>query len=202
VFGWQKPCYLLQDGYEPSFRDLMEQTSWEDYGHASGNPHCRDCMVHSGFEASAVEEAFSSPRGMWAMLRASLFGPRIPATSSPASEAARAASVTPAAASETPKASRWETAPATPEALRAAFEYRGDVTLTLDDGSEQVGYVANLRDGEVLLWRRGCTATEAIPSRRVRRIEFTGRDTASGRSYETWLRRHQEKSPTATAAAQ
>ena len=195
VFGWQKPCYLLQDGYEPSFRDLMERTRWEDYGHASGNPHCRDCMVHSGFEASAVEEAFSSPRGMWAMLRASLFGPRIPAPS------AEATSVAPAAVSQTPKARHSESAAASPESLRAAFEYRGDVTLTLDDGSEQVGYVANLREGEVQLWRRGHTATESIPSHRVRRIAFTGRDTASGRSYETWLRRHQEKSPAAAAAA-
>jgi hypothetical protein len=152
-------------------------------------------MVHSGFEASAVEEAFSSPRGMWAMLRASLFGPRIPA---PSTEETSAAS---AAVRQTPKAVHSETAPATPEFLRAAFEYRGDVTLTLDDGSEQVGYVSNLREGEVQLWRRGRTATESIPSHRVRRIAFTGRDTASGRSYETWLRLQREKSPTATAAA-
>ena len=199
VFGWQKPCYLLQDGYEPSFGELMEQTRWEDYGHASGNPRCRDCMVHSGFEASAVEEAFSSPRGMWAMVRASLFGPRIPA---PSAEVAGVALAIPVAAPrDEPKATRWETAPATPEALRAAFEYRGDVTLTLDDGAEHVGYVANLRDGEVALWRRGRTATQAIPTSRIRRIEFTGRDTASGRSYETWLRQHREKSsPEAHAA--
>jgi hypothetical protein len=152
-------------------------------------------MVHSGFEASAVEEAFSSPHGMWAMLRASLFGPRIPAP------AAAPTSGAPAAARETPKASRWETAPATPESLRAAFEYRGDVTLTLDDGSSQVGYVANLRDGEVLLWRRGNTATEALATHRIRRIDFTGRDTASGRSYETWLRRRRQRSSAAVAAA-
>jgi len=199
VFGWQKPCYLLQDGYEPSFGELMEQTRWEDYGHASGNPRCRDCMVHSGFEASAVEEAFSSPRGMWAMVRASLFGPRIPA---PSAEVAGVAPAIPvAASSDEPKATRWETAPATPEALRAAFEYRGDVTLTLDDGGEHVGYVANLRDGEVALWRRGRTATQAIPTSRIRQIEFTGRDTASGQSYETWLRQHREKSSPAAHAA-
>jgi hypothetical protein len=195
VFGWQKPCYLLQDGYEPTFRDLMERTSWQDYGHASGNPRCRDCMVHSGFEASAVEEAFSSPRGMWSMVRASLLGPRIP---SPTAEATSAAA---APAAGTQKAARWETAPATPESLRAAFEYRGDVTLVLDDGSEQVGYVANLRDGEVRLWRRGYTSTEPILSHRIRRIEFTGRDTASGRSYETWLRRHRDRSTGASPAA-
>ena len=72
------PCYLLQEGYAESFRELIEETEWARYGHASGNPECRDCMVHSGYEASAVEAAFSSPRGMWAMLRALLRGPRVP----------------------------------------------------------------------------------------------------------------------------
>jgi hopanoid biosynthesis associated radical SAM protein HpnH len=76
VFGWQRPCYLLQDGYEKSFHELLENTRWEEYGHASGNPHCRDCMVHSGFEASAVGEAFSSFRGMIQMIRAAVLGPR------------------------------------------------------------------------------------------------------------------------------
>jgi len=76
VLGWQKPCYLHQDGYEKSFQELLDKTRWQDYGHESGNPHCRDCMVHSGFEASAVDEAFSSARGMLQMIRAALFGPR------------------------------------------------------------------------------------------------------------------------------
>jgi hopanoid biosynthesis associated radical SAM protein HpnH len=76
LFGWQRPCYLLQDGHEKSFRDLLEKTRWQDYGPASGNPDCRDCMVHSGFEASAVDEAFSSPRGMLQMIRAAVLGPR------------------------------------------------------------------------------------------------------------------------------
>jgi hopanoid biosynthesis associated radical SAM protein HpnH len=77
LFGWQVPCYLHQDGYQKSFRELLEDTRWEDYGHASGNPHCRDCMVHSGFEASAVDQAFSSVPGMLQMIRASLLGPRV-----------------------------------------------------------------------------------------------------------------------------
>jgi len=76
LLGWQKPCYLYQDGFEKSFQELLDGTRWQDYGPASGNPRCRDCMVHSGFEASAVDEAFSSLRGMLAMIRATLFGPR------------------------------------------------------------------------------------------------------------------------------
>src|SRR5215467_9080809 len=64
IFGWQRPCYLLQDGYARTFRELMAQTEWSRYGHASGNPRCRDCMVHCGFEPSAIRAAFESPRAM------------------------------------------------------------------------------------------------------------------------------------------
>jgi hopanoid biosynthesis associated radical SAM protein HpnH len=51
LFGWQKPCYLLQDGYADTFAELMESTKWENYGTESGNPKCANCMVHSGYEA-------------------------------------------------------------------------------------------------------------------------------------------------------
>src|SRR5882672_1772817 len=44
IFGWQKPCYLLQDGYVDSFRELIEDTEWERYGRASGNKACQQCM--------------------------------------------------------------------------------------------------------------------------------------------------------------
>ena len=63
LFGWQRPCYLLQEGYAHSFQDLMENTRWERYGRKSGNAQCRDCMVHCGFEATAVNETFGSWRG-------------------------------------------------------------------------------------------------------------------------------------------
>jgi hopanoid biosynthesis associated radical SAM protein HpnH len=64
IFGWQRPCYLLQDGYARTFHELMEQTEWSRYGHASGNPRCRDCMVHCGFEPTAINASFGSLRGM------------------------------------------------------------------------------------------------------------------------------------------
>ena len=70
VFGWQKPCYLLQDGYASTFKELMEQTAWAEYGTESGNPRCANCMVHSGYEASGVDYTFGSIRGMWATVRA------------------------------------------------------------------------------------------------------------------------------------
>jgi hopanoid biosynthesis associated radical SAM protein HpnH len=54
IFGWQKPCYLLQDGYAESYKELMETTEWASYGTESGNPQCANCMVHCGYEPSSV----------------------------------------------------------------------------------------------------------------------------------------------------
>jgi hopanoid biosynthesis associated radical SAM protein HpnH len=60
VFGWQRPCYLLGEGYAQSFRELMEETDWDAYG--TGNyEKCADCMVHSGYEATAVQDAVRHP---------------------------------------------------------------------------------------------------------------------------------------------
>jgi hopanoid biosynthesis associated radical SAM protein HpnH len=63
VFGWQRPCYLLQEGYAATFAELMATTRWDRYGRASGNEKCRDCMVHCGHEPTAVNHTFSSWRG-------------------------------------------------------------------------------------------------------------------------------------------
>jgi hopanoid biosynthesis associated radical SAM protein HpnH len=73
IFGWQKPCYLLQDGYADSFSELMAETEWASYGTESGNPKCANCMVHSGYEATGVDYTFSSLRGLWATVKATLF---------------------------------------------------------------------------------------------------------------------------------
>jgi len=73
VFGWQLPCYLLADGYVDTFAELMEKTKWENYGTESGNPKCANCMVHSGYEASAVDDTFSSIKGFLATIRATAF---------------------------------------------------------------------------------------------------------------------------------
>jgi hopanoid biosynthesis associated radical SAM protein HpnH len=63
VFGWQKPCYLLQDGYVKTFKEYLELTDWDNYGNKSSNPKCQDCMVHCGFEPSAVDATFGSLGG-------------------------------------------------------------------------------------------------------------------------------------------
>ena len=60
VFGWQRPCYLLGEGYTKTFAELMETTDWDSYG-VGKYEKCADCMVHCGFEASAVQEAFKRP---------------------------------------------------------------------------------------------------------------------------------------------
>jgi hopanoid biosynthesis associated radical SAM protein HpnH len=60
VFGWQRPCYLLGEGYAKTFKELMEGTDWNSYG--TGNyEKCADCMVHSGFEATAVADVMRHP---------------------------------------------------------------------------------------------------------------------------------------------
>ena len=75
LFGWQKPCYLLNDGYADTFQELLDATEWDNYGTESGNPKCANCMVHSGYEASAVNHTFSLT-GIFAAARATLFGGR------------------------------------------------------------------------------------------------------------------------------
>jgi hopanoid biosynthesis associated radical SAM protein HpnH len=71
-FGWQRPCYLLGEGFASSFKELMETTDWDKYG--TGNyEKCADCMVHSGYEATAVSEAVGKP---WKMLKLAAQGIR------------------------------------------------------------------------------------------------------------------------------
>jgi len=72
VFGWQRPCYLLGEGYAKTFRELMEETDWDSYG--TGNyEKCANCMVHSGYEATAVQDAIKHP---WKALTVGLRGVR------------------------------------------------------------------------------------------------------------------------------
>ncbi|MGP8248816.1 MAG: adenosyl-hopene transferase HpnH [Candidatus Dormibacteria bacterium] len=61
VFGWQRPCYLLSDGYVGSYRELLETTEWESYGRGR-NPKCANCMAHCGYEPTAVMSTMGSVR--------------------------------------------------------------------------------------------------------------------------------------------
>jgi hopanoid biosynthesis associated radical SAM protein HpnH len=72
VLGWQKPCYLLNEGHYKSFKELLEETEWDNYGAKSGKPECVDCMVHCGYEPTAAEDSLQ-PKNM-ARSFSSLFG--------------------------------------------------------------------------------------------------------------------------------
>ncbi len=73
VFGWQRPCYLLVDeGYAPTFKALIEETDWDRYG-TGNNPKCTNCMAHCGYEATAVNDTIKHPLKA---LRVFLQGPR------------------------------------------------------------------------------------------------------------------------------
>src|SRR3569832_2212015 len=59
IFGWQKPCYLQQDGYADTNQELLDSTDRSKHGYESGNAKCENCMLHSGYEATAVHYTFS-----------------------------------------------------------------------------------------------------------------------------------------------
>ena len=183
---------MLQEGYAESFDELVRETEWSRYGHASGNPKCGNCMMHSGFEASAVNDTFSSLRGLLATVRAMLFGPRTAETAGRRSETAGRRSETAGRPVETsarpvetlpviqgPPARRGDRTAGDRAALRRAFDYRGDVTLHLDDGASLQGFVANLTREEVVLMERGTSAPRRVSPDRVRGVEFSGRDMAA-----------------------
>jgi hopanoid biosynthesis associated radical SAM protein HpnH len=60
IFGWQRPCYLLNEGYVSTFKELMEETNWDAYG-TGAYEKCADCMVHCGYEPTAVNATMSNP---------------------------------------------------------------------------------------------------------------------------------------------
>ena len=65
VFGWQKPCYLLAEGYASSYKELMETTDWDSYG-TGRYEKCSNCMAHCGYEPTAAMEAIRAP---WKLLK-------------------------------------------------------------------------------------------------------------------------------------
>ena len=68
VFGWQKPCYLVGEGYVETFTELMDGTEWDQYG-VGKYEKCSNCMVHCGFEGTAAADAVRNPLKMWTVGR-------------------------------------------------------------------------------------------------------------------------------------
>jgi hopanoid biosynthesis associated radical SAM protein HpnH len=71
--GWKGPCYLMTDAHHETFQQLIENTPWEKYGHGR-DPRCEDCMVHAGYEASAVIGGNKKLGDTWKMLTWTLSG--------------------------------------------------------------------------------------------------------------------------------
>ena len=73
VFGWQKPCYLIGEGYVASYKELMETTDWDSYG-TGRYEKCANCMAHCGYEPTAADAAVRNPLKA---ARVAIFGPRV-----------------------------------------------------------------------------------------------------------------------------
>jgi hypothetical protein len=200
IFGWQKPCYLMQEGYADTYQELLDSTDWRRYGYESGNPKCANCMMHSGYEATAVDYTFTF-RGMFAVVRAMLsssyrdveamreleaekpMNPLVQIAGAPAAESAATLQGSEAAGDELA------------EAIEEAFDYRGDITLQLRSGERVEGYIFD---------RNPATATlrivvkpdgrrQTVRYAEIERLAFSGRDMADGRSFEAWVRKYAER---------
>ncbi len=196
IFGWQRPCYLMQEGYADTFQELLDSTDWRRYGYESGNPKCSNCMLHSGYEASAVDYTFTF-RGVFATVRAMLSSRYRDDDALRQIEAEEPVSplVQIAAMPEAPKSKLQgaELAGDLSTAIEEAFDYRGDVTIHLRGGERIEGYLFD-RDtaaGTLRVMSKGRKQT--LRYDRIERVAFTGRDMADGRSWEAWVRKYAER---------
>ena len=148
IFGWQKPCYLLQDGYTDTFQELLDSTDWSKYGYESGNAKCANCMLHSGYEASAVDYTFSL-RGVFATVRAMLFSQYRDRDALKQIEVEKPqpplVQIEAIAPRPTLKGTDIAIQDQLAEGIEQAFDYRGDVTVTLNSGESLAGYVFDRR---------------------------------------------------------
>ncbi|HEX5422591.1 MAG TPA: adenosyl-hopene transferase HpnH [Candidatus Acidoferrales bacterium] len=71
--GWKGPCYLMTDGHYPTFKEFIEKVPWDKYGRGR-DPRCEDCMVHAGYEASAVLGGNKKLGDTWKMLHWTIAG--------------------------------------------------------------------------------------------------------------------------------
>ena len=75
LFGWQRPCYLMSDGYVPTYRELIEDTDWDKYGRGK-DPRCANCMAHCGYEPTAVLATMGSLKESLRAMRETVNGNR------------------------------------------------------------------------------------------------------------------------------
>jgi hopanoid biosynthesis associated radical SAM protein HpnH len=200
IFGWQRPCYLMQEGYTDSYQELLDTTDWRRYGYESGNPKCANCMMHSGYEATAVDFTFSLT-GVFAVVRAML-SPLYrdgQAMRELESEKPLAPLVQIAATAGAPASTLQGAEVADRQKLVAgieeAFDYRGDVTLFLHSGDRLEGYLfdRNSAASTLRIMVKPDGRKQTVRYSDIERLAFTGRDMADGRSWEAWVRKYAEK---------
>lgn len=196
IFGWQKPCYLLQDGYAETYQELLDSTDWSRYGYESGNAKCANCMVHSGYEASAVDYTFSF-KGIFATIRAMLSRyPDGEAAREVAAEKAHGPLVQISELPARPTLKGTEVAVGNQLAggVEQAFDYRGDVTITLRTGELVEGYIFDRQQQSATLRIMTKPGEKmAVKYDDIERLSFTGRDMADGRSWEAWISKYSER---------
>ena len=184
LFGWQKPCYLLQEGYADSWDELLNDTQWENYGRASGNSKCQNCMVHCGYEPTAVHQTFNSWKGFWRTMMSTLNGVN----------SRHGRDITPPAVGK-----RIETGAEAKVGddvvgkLHRAVDYRGDVTVTLTDGQVLEGFVFNVEDDAIDFFPAKQAEARVIKIEAISAVEFTGRNFADGANWEAWVKRYNEQ---------
>lgn len=203
IFGWQKPCYLQQDGYADTYQELLDATDWDKYGYESGNPKCENCMLHSGYEATAVHYTFTF-RGIVDTVKAMMFplykdeqAMRMIAEEKPVSPLVQI-DLTNLSKSNTLQG-QTSAGQSIAEGVEQAFDYRGDVTVKLKNGTQVEGYVYD-RQGSpnsgkarlrIILKNEGRKLT--IEQSEIEELSFSGRDMADGRSFEAWVKKYAER---------
>ncbi len=196
IFGWQKPCYLQQDGYAETFQELVDATDWSKYGYESGNPKCANCMLHSGYEASAVHYTFSL-RGVAATVRAMLSSSYRDAEALRQVEAEQPHKpLVQIAAAETKPTLQGAQITANDklaDGVEQAFDYRGDVTVQLKSGDKLEGYIFDRGSSKIRILLKSASQKVTVPVNDIEQLSFTGRDMADGRSWEAWVKKYAEK---------
>jgi len=203
IFGWQKPCYLQQDGYADTYQELLDSTDWSKYGYESGNSKCANCMLHSGYEATAVHYTFTLP-GIVATVKSMLFPAykdeealRLIEQEKPGSPLVQID--LDALGKSTTLQGQAAAGPELAAGVEQAFDYRGDVTIKLKTGAQIEGYVFD-RQGSpqsgmaklrVMLKNEGRKVT--VEQAEIEELNFSGRDMADGKSYEAWVKKYAEK---------
>ena len=201
IFGWQKPCYLQQDGYADTYRELLDTTKWEDYGYESGNAKCANCMLHSGYEATAVHETFTVP-GIIATVKSMLFSRYTDAEALRMLDDEKPVSplvqidLTALSKSETLQGRKFADLA---EGIEQAFDYRGDVTVRLKSGGQVEGYVYDRQGSpksgkaKLRIMVKNENRKVTVEQGEIEELAFSGRDMADGKSFEAWVRKYAEK---------